>query len=128
MHYVSLYLRSGLDVFSCSSLAAESKTLFCLPKVVSVSVCAQWLCGLYQLRMKEDSQFLQWDNLGLKHKKVGSNSVGRPAKGRLRISPLPSVTALMESLPSILLSAFVNRDSFLQSDLVRLAKRSKNHS
>lgn len=54
-----------------------------------------------------------------------ANSVGQPAKGRLQISPLLSVTALMESLPSILLSAFVNRDSFPQSDLVRLAKRSK---
>lgn len=91
-----------------------------------MSVCAQWLHGLYRLRMKEESQFLQWGNLCLKYKKVGSaNSVGQLAKGRLQIPPLPSVMALMESLPSVLLSVFVNRDSFPPSDLVKLAKRNR---
>lgn len=54
-----------------------------------------------------------------------ANSVGQLAKGRLQIPPLPSVMALMESLPSVLLSVFVNRESFSPSDLIKLAKRSK---
>lgn len=124
--FASLYLKSGLMFSPVLPWPHSSKPVFCLPKVVSVGVCARWLCGLYSMRMKEDSWFLQRDNLHLKYKTVSSaNSVSRPAKGKLQISPLPSVMALMVSLPSFHLSVIVNRDSFPQSDLVRLAERSK---
>lgn len=51
-------------------------------------------------------------------------SVGYSAEGRLQIFLLPLVVALMECLPSILLSVSVSRDSFPQSGLVGWGKRS----